>query len=143
MGKRMIFLMVTLAAILSVPILSACAKPAGNEVGPGQEFTLAGGQSAEITGENLSIKFIRVTSDSRCPQGATCIWAGEASSLVEITDSESTYAKTLTQPGLTEPPKTDFKNYEITFDLKPYPQLGKEIKSEDYRLQLKISRKPA
>jgi hypothetical protein len=42
-----------------------------NEVKLGQEFTLSIGQNAAITGENLTIKFAEVISDSRCPQGVT------------------------------------------------------------------------
>ena len=94
-------------------------------------------------GENLKIQFIEVINDSRCPQGVTCVWAGEASCLVEITDSESSHRKVLTQPGLSGPSKTDSKEYEITFDLQPYPEVGKEIQSKGYRLQLAISKKPA
>lgn len=33
---------------------------------------------------NVTIKFKKVLSDSRCPRGVTCIWAGEAKVLVAI-----------------------------------------------------------
>jgi hypothetical protein len=106
----------------------------------GEEIALALGQSASISGEDLEVRFVEVVSDSRCPEGAICIWAGEASCLLEITESGSIYRKVLTQLGRSEPSPTDFQDYEITFDLRPYPQLGKEIESEDYRLQLTISK---
>jgi hypothetical protein len=128
-----------LAVILVVLYLSGCARTI-SEVSLAQEFSLSPGQSARVRGENLTIKFIKVASDSRCPQGATCVWAGEASSQVEVTDASGTSFLTLTQPGLAEPPKTNSGNYEITFNLLPYPQVGQEIKDEDYRLHLIISR---
>ncbi len=140
MRKQVLWIWTAISLLL---ILSGCTKPAGNEVGLGKEFTLATGQSAAIAGEKLSIKFVEVISDSRCPQGATCIWAGEASCLIEITNSESTYRKVLTQPGLSEPSQTDFQKYEIKFDLQPYPQVGRETKKDDYRLQLAFSLKTA
>jgi hypothetical protein len=123
-------------------ILSGCAGQTNElKAALGQKFTLAIGQVASITGENLKIRFIKVIGDSRCAQGVTCIWAGEASSLIEISYSGSTYQKTLTQPGLTEPPQTDFLKYVIAFDLQPYPQAGVKTENKDYRLQLEISLK--
>jgi hypothetical protein len=123
-------------------VLSGCARPTGEiKANIGEKFSLAIGQVVSITGENLKIRFNEVTADSRCPQGVQCIWAGEASSLIEITYSGSTYSKTLTQPGSSEPPQTEFQQYEITFDLQPYPQKGIKIESKDYRLQLEINRK--
>jgi hypothetical protein len=125
-----------------IVLLSGCARPTGEiNANLGEKFSLAIGQGASIIGENLKVRFIEVTADSRCPQGVTCFWAGEASSLIEITYSGSTYSKTLTQPSPSEPPQTEFQQYEITFDLLPYPQKGVEKESKDYRLQLEISRK--
>jgi len=130
-------------AILVLFPLSGCTRPAVEQVTLNTEFSLAVEQSVTVTGEDLSIKFVEVVSDSRCPTGATCIWAGEASSLIEITASGSTISKVLTQPGLTSPPKDTVAGYEITFDLLPYPQLGKETKTADYRLKLVVSKAPA
>jgi hypothetical protein len=107
-----------------------------------QEFSLSPGQSITIRGENLVIKFIEVISDGRCPKGAICIWPGEANCLTEITTRpESIYLNMLTQPGTSKTSKTSFANYEITFDLRPYPQVGKAVDKKDYHLQLVISKK--
>jgi hypothetical protein len=95
-----------------------------------------------VRGEDLTITFVEVVSDSRCPTGATCIWAGEASSLIEITDSASTYRKVLTEPGSSSPTKADFTGYEVMFNLLPYPVLGKETKAKDYLLKLIVSKTP-
>ncbi len=135
------YLLCILAAISVLIVLFGCSKPTVKEVSLGQEFTLSTGQSIMIAGENVAIKFVEVISDSRCPRGATCIWAGEASCLIEITNSESTYRKVLTQPGLSGPFQTDFQEYEITFDLQPYPQVGQETENKDYHLQLEIGKK--
>ena len=110
-----------------------------NEISLDKEFSLSPGQSTIIAGENLAIKFIEVISDGRCPKGAICVWAGEARCLTEITTrSESTYCKVLTQPGLSGPSKTSFINYKITFDLQPYPEVGKASDKKNYRLRLII-----
>jgi hypothetical protein len=117
-----------------------------NEVNLDQELSLSLGQSIMIAGENLVIKFIEVISDGRCPRGAICIWPGEANCLTEITTTtcpESIYLKVLTQPGPSKTSKTSFANYEITFDLQPYPEVGKAPDKKSYHLQLLISKKSA
>jgi hypothetical protein len=127
---------------LIMAILSGCTGPAADiNAALGEQFSLAIGQSATITEAGLKIEFVEVVGDSRCPQGVQCIWAGEANSLIEITYEGSTYQKVLTQSGASEPLPTDFNNYEITFNLQPYPEAGKEIKDRDYRLELQVDRK--
>jgi len=122
--------------------VAGCGAPADIYANPGVTFTLAIGQSASVNGEDLIIRFIDVVGDSRCAAGVVCIWAGEASCLIEIDYANKTFDKVLTQPGLTTPVQTDFANYDIAFDLKPYPQVGQDIKDKDYRLDLNIVKKP-
>jgi hypothetical protein len=140
MGKYILML----AALLVLPWLAGCAaQPAVNEVSLDEPFLLAPGENASIEGEDLTVRFVGVISDSRCPQGAVCIWAGEVSCTLEITYGGVVNTKVLVQPGLTEPPKTDFGDYVIAYDVQPYPQVGKQIEKGDYRLLLTISKKSA
>jgi hypothetical protein len=37
--------------------------------------------------DSASVKFIKVLEDSRCPKDVTCIWAGQARLLVEVTET--------------------------------------------------------
>jgi hypothetical protein len=134
-----IIIIIFLLVITSLLSLS-CSSPAVNEVNPGQEFALSFGQSARIAGENISIKFADVISDSRCPQGVTCIWAGEASCMIEITGSDAKFSKVLVQSGSGNN-QADFQQYRITFDLLPHPQAGKSTAKKDYYLRLTISKK--
>ncbi len=136
MMKRMVVCLLS----LSVLLLAGCAEPATREVTLGTEFTLAVGQSAALTGESVSIDFVEVVSDSRCPNGARCIWAGEVSCLVKVTQAGSTYEKVLTQPGLSGPASDTFGGYKVAFDVLPYPEVGKEIKAKDYELKLTVSK---
>jgi hypothetical protein len=127
---------------LITAVFTGCAGPAPDiNATLGERFSLAIGQSAVIAEEGLRVKFIEVIGDSRCPHGVECLWAGEASSLIEITYSGSTYRIVLTQLGASVPAPTDFNVYEITFDLQPYPEAGKEIKDKDYRLELHVDKK--
>ena len=129
-------------AVLALFLVAGC-QPNEIEASLGQEFNLAIGQSALVTGEELKIRFIEVINDSRCPTGVVCIWEGQVSCLVEITYNESLNRLVLTQPGLSgQSSETDFKEYQITFNVKPYPEAGKKIPDRDYRLEMVITKKP-
>jgi hypothetical protein len=128
--------------LIALLVMAGCASPDTIEAIPDIEFTLTPGQTATIAGEDLSITFVEVVSDSRCPKGATCIWAGEASCLVELTSGGATVEKVLTQSGATSPDADEFGMYELMFDLMPYPELGKTVTDEDYSLLMAVSRKP-
>ena len=136
---RISILLVTLMLLLSFGCNSQTDEVTANL---GQEFKLKIGQTALIEDEQISFKFVEVVTDSRCAKGATCIWQGEVTCIVEITYFESLHRKTLTQPGLTQEPSKDvFKEYSITFNVQPYPELGKDIKTNEYWLQLMIEKK--
>lgn len=141
MRRYVVWLSIAISVFIAA---SGCSEPEGNiVVGLDEEFVLSVGQSATLTGEDLTIEFVEVVSDSRCPSGATCIWAGEASCLIEITRADSIFSKVLTQLGSSSPNKANFTGYEIAFEVQPYPQLGQEIAATDYRLQLTVSKTPA
>ncbi len=53
------------------------AKPAANETAANDLFVLKPGQSKTID-TSTSLQYVRLVSDSRCPVGVQCIWAGEA-----------------------------------------------------------------
>ena len=116
----------------------ACNQTAANL---GHEFSLNIGQSAGIQGEELQIKFLNVIGDSRCPKGATCVWQGEVSCMVEITYYESLHRLVLTQPGLTDEPSSQpFEDYQITFQVEPYPEVGRIISENEYQLLLIVNK---
>jgi len=106
----------------------------------GTEVSLATGQSVSINGENLTIKFIAVTEDSRCPTGAQCVWAGRVICKVLITDSAGSSEVLLTQMGgISDYVKQDVGKYRISFTVNPYPEVGKTIADNDYRLRLTVN----
>lgn len=131
-------LIVTLVIFPMFFIATACSS---QEVSLGHEFSLRIGENASIKGEELQVRFLEVTEDSRCPTGVVCIWEGRVNCLVEITYRESIYRVGLTEPGLTSYLSENvFIDYKITYHVEPYPQAGTEIATEDYRLDLRISK---
>jgi len=109
----------------------------------GQEVELKIGETVSIENEEITFKFVEVSGDSRCPTGATCVWEGEVTCILEITYLDESNLITITQPGLTEQFLTDvFQEYEINFNIEPYPELDEEIKADEYRLQIMIEKTP-
>lgn len=100
------------------------------------------------TGEVLkfggkAVKFKKVISDSRCPTGVTCIWAGEAKILIEFFENGKSQGERLIRN--TKVPIAEFFNSDILnirgFTLSPYPNVDKRINPEEYRISLRISEK--
>jgi len=104
-----------------------------------KEFSLSIGQTAEIKSEQLILQFEGIQEDSRCPEGATCFWAGRVISTLLITDNGLTSRIMLTEPRPTDQPDANtYKQYSFTSKVQPYPELGKQISKDDYRLFLTV-----
>lgn len=119
MKKKIRSVVLAVLSILLIFIIPACSTR-NIYTNPGEEFYLKFGQTASIQGEDMTIKFTQVVSDSRCPSGVQCVWQGEVTCLLEINYQGSTYSKTLTQSGLTSDlAKAEFQNYQISFNVSP------------------------
>jgi hypothetical protein len=74
-----------IAAVALFSLLTAVASGEGaSEPEPGESFVLALGESASLRGENLSVRFVSMLEDSRCPRDVQCIRAGNAGIRLEI-----------------------------------------------------------
>jgi hypothetical protein len=77
---RKLIIVLLLAGCASVPSARAPVKP-------GEEFTLALGESVGIETKNIVVRFDAVLEDSRCPTNARCIWEGNARIALQVSDS--------------------------------------------------------
>jgi len=141
MWKLSVYLVAFLAILLAT---SGCGGgPSDIKARINEEFSLSMGQRALIVGENLGIRFEEVTEDSRCPREVTCIWAGRVTCMVEITQASASYRMALTEPGLSdEYSRESYEGYELAFHVTPYPEAGKKILPDEYRLLLTVSKLP-
>jgi len=140
MWKRRLHFLISLCVILAAP---SCTGLEDIQVHLNEEFSLSIGQHASMTGEDLEVSFEEVTEDSRCPSDVACVWAGRVSCVVELTHTGSSYRMTLTEPGLTnEYSRQVYEEYEFAFHVTPYPEAGREIADDAYRLHLIISKLP-
>ena len=140
MWKRSLYFLAFLAMVLAA---SNCKGLDNSQVRLGEEFCLSVGQGASITAENLQVGFKEVIEDSRCPRGVTCIWAGRVSCVIELAHASPSYRMVLTQPGLVDKyARERYEGYELAFHVTPYPEAGKQIAKDTYRLHLIISKLP-
>ena len=100
-------------------------------------------QNSCINGKGYQLVLKEVLADSRCPEGVTCVWAGEVSAVVSVyKDSEWVENKTLVFSG-----KNDNINMQWivqylnenqktinSMTIAPHPKAGKVIKPKDYYL---------
>jgi len=122
-------------------ILSGCDPEISQiSVNLGQEFSISPGHSIIVNGEDFKMKFADVIGDSRCPSGVTCIWAGQVSCILEITQNKQTTQTVITASGATDYITTEYQSYSFKFQVDPYPQYGKTINKGDYRLIMTITR---
>ena len=123
-------------------LIGCTASTAKIEAKLGQEFSLCIGATANITGENISLKFLELIGDSRCPKNVTCVWRGEARCMLEISKPNVTSSASqleITTFGLSGQPATVmYEAYKIAFRVEPYPEAGKSIAKSDYRLVMTV-----
>ncbi len=92
---------------------------------------------------NMSVTLLKVVSDSRCPIGVTCIWAGEAKVLVQIKkDGKIEEKEIIITPNSTANSNSfiasDGKFNINAIDLLPYPEKGKTI--GEYILKINVTK---
>ncbi|WP_051176206.1 hypothetical protein [Luteimonas mephitis] len=71
-----------------LPLLfAACSTPPADAsdqraVADGETFTLATGERVALA-DRSTLRYVRVTNDSRCKPGRQCVWAGDAEVVFE------------------------------------------------------------
>lgn len=92
------------------------------DLGIGQEFLL----------DHLSVKFLEVISDSRCPEQVTCIWPGEAKVLLGIRIGGRYFEKEVTMSGSGAEFALSEDLKMMASQLRPYPKTPAGIAPEEY-----------
>lgn len=124
------------AAILVLLLaVSSCQNiTSSDEYQLGEEFELRFGEQASLDNEKLLISFEEVLEDSRCPEGVTCVWAGNAQVGLMVKDS------TVNLNTYLEPQEIDIAGYHIQLiSLNPYPVYEQVIDKETYVARLVVN----
>ena len=86
-------------------------------------------------GFNLVLK--ELVSDSRCPEGVTCIWAGEASVVVSVyKDSKLVEDHTMVFLMINEEDLPEKQKNIKNFSVFPYPKEGVQINPKNYYVKI-------
>jgi len=85
-----------------------------------------------MKGAELTVRFLSVTDDSRCPRDATCVWAGEVKIRLLINAS---------QTEIVEGGSTAAGAFRVTLvRVEPQRMSTTQIAPQDYRATLTIER---
>jgi hypothetical protein len=121
----------------------------------GQPFYLKIGQTASISSPGLTVKFVRISEDSRCPASdgkkmVACAWSGQVSAVLEVQQGNNpTETITLSSFGGNSPklPAMAVKNfgdYQLQLlTVEPHPIIDRQINPADYVVTLQIINTPA
>lgn len=105
-----------------------------------KEFSLAARQKAYVKTDKLTVEFVSVLDDSRCPTDVDCVWAGSAK--VQIKVSKGKMAAQIFELNTNLEPKTiTYQGYEIEIThLMPAPKSDVDMKSVIYSASFIVKR---
>lgn len=127
-----------LVLFLLTVTLVACqstSAPAPQAASLNQEIQLAPGEQAAYQQQALSVEFVRVVDDSRCPSDVTCVWAGE----VKVQLSTRINAAEAVQHEITAGQQATVGALRlVVVKVQPEPISTRPISPEEYRVTLKV-----
>jgi hypothetical protein len=95
--------------------------------------------------EEYSFKIKEIISDSRCPEGVSCIWAGEVELVLSIYKEEVFYKDEMVTLNFKNLPENKLLLEKYTLNKKiksievlPIKKQGVEISLEDYSLKIDL-----
>lgn len=122
---------------LLLMIFSSCQSSLTHDLyNYGDEFVLGLGDEERIGSEKVSVKFVDVLEDSRCPSNVTCVWAGNGKVQLRFAQDNiqlNTYLK---------PHEATLGDVNIQLlSLDPYPEHPRQFEKDDYKVRLLITKK--
>ncbi len=125
----------------SQPGAPAVIAPDAIQVQPGDTFDLKAGQKAQIRGTPITVRFVSVGQDSRCPSDVQCIWAGDAAITLRLTSTAAAVSELIVHTNL-EPRAIVYSGYQVrATDIRPAPKSGTPIPATEYVVRLQIAAK--
>ena len=129
--------------IFSIIIVFSCSNDDSNHIiqydlETDKNILIDNGKCLHIKDKEYEICFISV-SDSRCPSGGVCVWAGDAAVKFNFKNSSENKFFTLhTHESFQQ--DTIINNLHIELiNVFPYPELHSSINQNDYSVELIIS----
>lgn len=105
-----------------------------------QQFKLRVSNQKAVAAGKLTIKFVSVLEDSRCPKGVNCIHAGNAKIQIKVS-KRGVSSKTFDLNTDLQPNSITFEGYEIKLvSLTPVPNGNARISDNAYTAGLTVSK---
>ena len=105
-----------------------------------QQIKLRVNNQKAVAGSKLTIKFVSIVEESRCPEGVNCIHAGNAKIQIKVTKRGGA-AKTFELNTNFDPNGISFEGYEIKLtNLVPVPKENIRINRNGYTATLVIGK---
>lgn len=113
--------------------------PGGQTVG--SDISVKVGRKVVLKDTGLTVRFVSVGSDSRCPEGARCVWEGDATVRVEVKAGRRARILNLhTSPRYAQ--EIEVRGYIVRLiSLNPRPKAGTKLKAIDYVAVLRVMEK--
>jgi len=139
--SSIIFTIFCIVALVTMPHALVNAETHGPNVIINQ-FQLRPNQTASEP-NNIDVKFLNVTDDSRCPSDVTCIWQGKSTITVNVVKSGQNLGNFNLTSGLGDKNATaqisDGYFLQLT-QIEPYPKSGTKIFLSDYVATFELSK---
>lgn len=104
-----------------------------------RQFVLAPGQAAAVAEASLTVRFVGVAGDSRCPIDALCVQGGDAIVRVDVEPARGSHSSYELHTGDMRPARHGDLTLAIV-ELAPYPFSARPTQPGDYRLTLRVKR---
>ena len=110
------------------------------QVEPNRQFDLKSGQEASVQGTPISVRFLSVSEDSRCPSDVVCVWAGNAVVRLSLMSTQASSIEAALNTTL-DPKNVTYGGYTVRLvDVKPVPKSGTKILDADYVATLEVTK---
>ena len=139
--SHVIFTIFCIITLVTIPHVLVNAETHGPNVVLNQ-FQLGPNQTASEP-NNIDVKFLNVTDDSRCPSDVTCIWQGKSTITVNVVKDGKNVGNFSLTSGLGDKNATVqiFDGYFLQLTkIEPYPKSGTKILLSDYVATLELSK---
>ncbi|MBD1911402.1 MULTISPECIES: hypothetical protein [unclassified Leptolyngbya] len=142
-------LIVSLAALLLVGAQPnaafSCQRVPGNQISARLDQPFQLGVQQQIVIDGLTIQFLGVSDDSRCPSNVQCIWAGQVSARFRVSANDAPAEEVVLTKGAGADAQssTTVGRYHIQLsEVAPYPNTQQPIEAGDYTVTLTITSNP-
>lgn len=109
----------------------------------GSQFKLKIDQTTALKSDNIKVKLLNVTDDSRCPSDVVCIWAGQVNVLVNVTKNDENLGDVTLTLGAGNPDLAvkNVGDYSVkVIEVNPYPISTHKIETSEYIVTLTVSK---